>query len=252
MPEVSDAQLLSQLNGLADAAGDKSTQIDPVPPAAPTLDQQLETAPVPRTVKAAPRAQDLDKVHGKAAGGNGYKVWVKGEYYAKSAETKGNVIKKYRLPFILPNLVNAKGEAALGVIVGKLLKSALHKLDPLAVTFRTHEIDGVETLGGAPEPTSIAYMNFDALKDYVRKHIPDFPVDPDEYISVEHLREDVIDFKTNATSEVVMDPGTLSEKKVQGGFGVKKTPTDRILERHAARKDDAELAKLNEGLEVAS
>ena len=251
MAEVSDAELLTQLNGLADKA--EPTQIDPVPPAAPTLDQQLETRPAApaKPARAFDKAAALDKTHAKSAGGNGYKVVVEGEYYAKSTETKGNVIKRYKLPFNLPSLINAKGDAPLGIIVGKLLKPALHKLDPLAITFRTHSIVSVEPLGGAPEPTSIAYMNFDALKDYVRKNLADFPVDVDEYAKVEHLREDVIDFKTNAVTDVTLDPGTISERKMKGGFGVKKTPSERILERHAARKEEAELLAMNEGLEVA-
>lgn len=247
MPAQIEDPLLAELNG-ALARSQEPTPVDPLPIAPPSLDQQLETKPQVSS-KPVDRAKLLDKTHAKSAGGNGYKVFVKGEYYAKSTETKGNVIKRYRLPFNLPSLVNAKGEAALGIIVGKLLKAALIKLDPLAVTFRTHEIDGVEPLNGAPEPTSIQYMSFEVLKDYIKRNMLDFPVDVDEYFDVAHLREDVIDFKTNATSAVTLDPGTLSEKKVQGGFGVKKTPSERILERHAARKEEHELLAMNEGLE---
>lgn len=241
----SDAALLAELNG-ALGKTQEPTLLDPAPEQPPTLDQQLETRPPATSAAAKPQAKNLDKTFSKSAGGNGYRVTVAGDYYAKSTETKGNIIKKYKLPFNLPSLVNAKGEAPLGVIVGKLLKPALSKLDPLAVTFRTHEIINVEPLGGAPEPTSIQYMNFDVLKDYVKRDLPDFPVDVEEYFKVEHLREDVIDFKTNTVSDVIDQAGTNLGK---GGYGVKKTPSERILERHVARKEERALFAMNEGLE---
>ncbi len=249
-----DAALLEELNGALAKTG------EPVPVAGdhaqqqpPALDKILETkgaATATLERPAAPRAANLDKTLSKKAGAHGYRVVVEGEYYARSSETKGNVTKRYSLPFNLPALVSAKGESALGIIVGQsrpnggLLKSALQKLDPLAITFRTHSIASVTPLQGAPEPTSLQYMSFDALKAYVRETIPDFPVDVDEYFDVAHLREDIIDLKTNATSDVVDQQGN----KTPGGFGVKKTPSDRILERHIARKEEKELADMNEGL----
>ncbi len=174
---------------------------------------------------------------------------------ARSVDAKGNVTKHYSIPFNLPALINAKGEAALGIIVGQsrpgggMLKAALQKMDPLAITYRTHAIVSVTPLQGAPEPTSLQYMSFDSLKQYVRDTFgSDFPVDVDEYLDVNHLREDIIDFKTNATSDVLVDPGTQAERKVKGGFGVKKTASDRILERHAMRCEEKELLDMNEGL----
>ena len=108
---------------------------------------------------------------------------------------------------------------------------------------------GIEA-SGAPEPTSLQYMSFEALKAYVREDaaMAGFPVVVDSYWDANHLRVDVIDFKTNQTSDVVFEPGTLSESKIKGGFGLKKTPTDRILARHAERKELAELASMNEGV----
>ena len=247
----SDDALLAELNGLVDNAQPAAVPGDPPQIQPPSLADVLDTKPAPaaRTAPKTPqRALLADKVHAKAAGGHGYRVIVVGKYYAKSQDAKGNVIKDYRLPFNLPSLTNSKGEAALGIIVGKLLDSALKKMDPAAVCYRTHEIESVVPLQGAPEPTSISYMSFDALKQYVRANLPEFPIDPDEYDSVEHLREDVIDFKTNMVGDVLVDPGTASERTVKGGFGVKKTPSDRILERYAARKEEAELAAMNEGV----
>jgi hypothetical protein len=241
--------LLEELNGALAKTGEPSLVAgDHAQEQPPALDKQLET-----TRPAAPaikHAVNLDKTLSKKAGAHGYRVIVVGEYYARSSETKGNVTKRYSLPFNLPSLVSAKGESALGIIVGQsrpnggLLKSALQKMDPLAITFRTHSIESVTPLQGAPEPTSLAYMSFEPLKVYVRENIPDFPVDVDEYFDVAHLREDVIDFKTNTVTDVVDQAGN----RVKGGFGVKKTPSDRILERHTARKEEKELADMNDGL----
>lgn len=252
----SDEALLAELNGALSKTGEPTpVEGDRVGAQPPTLDEQLETRTL--TPKASlTRAANLDKTLAKKAGGFGYRVVVEGTYYAKSVDVKGNVIKTYSLPFNLPALVNAKGEAALGIIIGAsrpnggMLRAALRKMDPLAVTFRTHAIASVTPLQGAPEPTSLAYMSFDALKEYVRENIADFPVNVDEYFNVEHLREDIIDFKTNATSDVVANAGTASEQRVKGGFGVKKTPSERILERHQARAEEKELADMNEGLEA--
>lgn len=236
--------VIAELNGALTKTGEPVEIEKQEQPA--SLSEQLEVRPAAKT--ATPKAAGLDKTFAKKAGGNGYRVIVEGEYYAKSTETKGNVVKPYSLPFNLPALVNGKGDAALGIIVGKLLKPALLKLDPLAVTYRTHAIVSATPLNGAPEPTSLMYASFDALKKYVRENLLDFPVNVDEYVDVNHLREDVIDFKTNAVSDVVLDAGLQSERKVKGGFGVKKTPAERILERHVERKELAELAGMNEGL----
>lgn len=256
VPQGNDA-LLEELNGALARSGDPTPVAgDHAQEQPPTLEKMLETKSTPSTQhpRPLPRSEQLDKTLSKAAGAHGYRVVVGGEYYAKSQETKGNVIKRYEIPFNLPSLKGAKGESALGLIVGQsrpnggLLKSALQKMDPLAITFRTHSIISVTPLQGAPEPTSLQYMSFDALKAYVRSSIVDFPLDVDEYVDVAHLREDVVDFVTNATSDVVVDRGTQAERTVKGGFGVKKTPSERILERHAERKEEAELAAMNPGL----
>jgi len=247
---ITDADpLIAELNGALARSGEPSPVAgdrfgaQPLP-----LDKQLETAHT-----AAPqlaRATQIDKLHSKKAGGFGYRVVVEGTYFAKSAETKGNVMKHYSLPFNLPALTNQKGEAALGIIIGAsrpgggMLKAALIKMDPMAITYKTHSITSVTALQGAPEPTSLQYMSFDALKSYVRATFPDFPIDVDEYTSVDYLREDVIDLVTNAVSDVVDQSGNHTK----GGFGLKKTPGERIVERHLARKEENELAAMNPGV----
>ena len=244
---VSDP-LLDELNG-ALAKTQEPVQIDKPGDQAPTLAQQLEVGPA--KVAATPRSALADKTHAKAAGGFGYRVWVKGEYYAASKETNGHVVKPYRLAFNLPALTNAKGESALGIIVSqsKLENSrlllALKRMDPLAKAFRTHVVDTVETLNGAPEPVNIQYMTFDALKAYVVERLPKFPLPVDEYWDANHLREDVIDFKTNETGDVT---DVVTGATVKGGFGVKKTAAERIIARHAERRDDKEFSDMNDGL----
>lgn len=237
--------LLEELNGALARTGEP-TPVD-APQEQPTpLAEQLET-----TKKPTPRATLIDKTHAKAAGGHGYRVVVEGEYYSRSTETKGHVIKKYSLPFNLPALTNARGESALGMIVGAsrpgggMLKAALKKLDPLSETYRTHTIVSAEPLAGAPLPTSLQYMNFDALKAYVRADLSDFPINPDEYWDVNHLREDVIDFKTNQTG-TVHDP--VAGITTKGGFGLKKSAAERVQERHALRQEEKELSDMNAGL----
>ena len=246
-----DASLIAELNGALAKSG------EPVPVAGdrfgaqpPALADQLDVHRHASTAPTLARAAQVDKLHSKHAGGFGYRVVVEGVYYAKSADTKGNVLRNYSIPFNLPALTNQKGEAALGIIIGAsrpgggMLKAALVKMDPMAITYKTHSITSVTALQGAPEPTSIQYMSFDALKAYVRATFPDFPVDVDEYTNVDHLREDVIDLVTNAVSDIV----DQSNNHMKGGLGLKKTPSERIVERHVARKEENELAAMNPGV----
>ena len=242
--------LIAELNGALARSGDPTPVAGDKFGAQPlSLAVQLETRHATTPPQLA-RATQIDKLHSKKAGGFGYRVVVEGIYFAKSAEAKGNVLKPYSLPFNLPALTNQKGEAALGIIIGAsrpgggMLKAALVKMDPMAITYKTHSITSVTALQGAPEPTSIQYMSFEALKAYVRATFPDYPVDVDEYTSVDHLREDVIDLVTNAVSDVVDQSGN----KTKGGFGLKKTPSERIVDRHVARREENELAAMNPGV----
>ena len=261
METATNDPLLDELNGALsvptsaeDAAGIIAATAAVQPPA---LMDTMDTGPKPSTTApaAGARARAADKSYAKAAGGFGYRVTVEGEYYAKSSETKGNVIKKYKLGFNLPSLTNAKGESALGIIVGQsrphggMLKLALMKMDPLAITARTHRVQEVVPLSGAPEPTNLMYANFETLKKYVEANLPEFPIPVDRYWDANHLRDDILDFKTNMTSEVVFAAGTQGESHVKGGFGLKKSPAERITERHEAREEEKELLGMNQGLE---
>lgn len=184
--------------------------------------------------KPQPQSARLDKTHSLKAGGFGYRVTVEGEYYAAMPKG-GKEIKRYSLPFNLPALTNEKGEAALGIIVGAsrpgggMLKAALLKLDPMSKGYHTHEIVKVEPLQGAPEPLDLQYMSFAALSNYAREH--NLPLDPNVYWDARDLREDIIDLKTNEA------PG--------GAHGAKKSPLERVRERHAMRVEEKQLREMN-------
>ena len=269
MAEHTDA-LLDELNGALAKAGDPMpVPGDPPEIPAPTLAEQLEVganAPKQRpaplspngSLHKTPEAARVDKTHSKAAGGFGYAITVEGEYYSASKETKGHIIKKYSLKFNLPSLTNGKGEAALGIIVGAskpgggMLALALKKMDPLAKTYRTHVITKVEPLNGAPEPTSLQYMSFESLAGYVRDS--GIPIDPEEYWDVEHLREDVIYYKTNYADNKDARTGEHLSDAIQDGkgLGVKKSALEQIHERHAERKEQRDLLAMNPGLGVGA
>lgn len=247
-----DQQLLRELNGIADAAEpralDEQTQ-------APDLTSLLEMKPAALKVEpAAPLAAKADKSNSVAAGGRGYKVVISGEYYAKSVETKGNVVKHYELPFNLPSLTNAKGESPLAILLRastpehSLLMRALKKLDPLYLAVRTHFVKSVTALNGAPQPASLQYASMRALADYAREH--ELGIDPDQYWDVEHLREDVIFLVTNQVDNKDARTGEkLSDAIKDGkGLGVKKSPLEMVKERHQERMDAKALLDFNPGL----
>ena len=245
-----NAQLVAELAGLWTEAPKPQSKETPIEAPALSLEEQLDaTKPA---VKPAPIAQQMDKTHAIKAGGKGYVVTVEGEYYAKSVETKGHVIKPYTLRFNLPSLTNERKESALGIIVGAsrpgggMLRRALTKMDPLATTYRTHTITKVEALAGEAEPLSLQYMSLEALQKFVAEdqRVEGFPLNPSNYWDVDHLREDIIDFITNKTGDVVAADGTTTK----GGFGQKKTPAERIRERHAMRVEEHELMLMNPGL----
>ena len=266
MTTATNDPLLDELNGALTAA----PAVDPAAAAVvdnkvlgqeqpPSLESLLDPVETAKHVipPAGQIAKNADRTHAKSVGGHGYRVVIKGEYYAKSRETKGNVVKTYSIPFNLPELKNAKGETALGIIVGMsrphggMLRLALKKMDPLAVTARTYFVDSVTPLQGAPEPTSLTYMSFENLKKYVAEKEPTFPItDLDRYWDAEHLRQDLFDHITNKTGDVTFNAGLQSEKKVPAGFGLKKTAAERIVERHEAREEEHELLSMNEGLEA--
>jgi hypothetical protein len=190
------------------------------PEANPDLFGPSKIDPLDVTDKAPESAVAASaKVHSIAAGGKGYKVRVRGQYYVPASNgARGKITKEYALDFILPSV-----EKALVTIVTKLLRPALRKLDPASMGFRTHELVDVTPLGGAPAPRHLALMDRKALEAHVAAN--DVPVKPEEYEDVTNLRDAVIDFTQNPK-----------------GFEAREAA------RQADRKEFAELKKLNEGI----
>ena len=194
--------LLAELQGLPTERGGSVNPISHLPGATATVSVGPEAKPDaylpspidPLDVKdkePESAVKSADAVHSIAAGGKGYRVNVQGDYYVPAPHgAKGKITKRYDLNFVLPSV-----DKALVVIVTKLLRPALRKMDPNSMGFRTHELISVEPLGGAPAPKHLALMNRDALEAHIQAH--DLPIKPSEYAEVTHLRDAVIDLTQN-------------------------------------------------------
>lgn len=207
--------LLAQLNG----EDPMPPRVDPAPDAAPSREVELTVA-APAVPSAVEKA---DKVFSTRAGGKGYAVVVKGEYFADNPSGRGKILKPYELEFYLPHL-----EAALSVIKNKLLEPKLRKTCSDFVAVRTHKIVGSRPLSPeTPETNNIQYMDRAQLEVHIK--FIRAPIDPSAYADAADLRETLIDF-------------------IQTPDGFEK----REAERRATRAGDAELAKLNPGIEIKS
>jgi hypothetical protein len=238
MNDSIDKDLLDQLNG---RAADLPPFVGGEAPApAPVRDAELKM-PEP----AAPMGlQALDAAHSTVVGGAGYRVKVRGDYYAEGPNGKGKVKKAYEAEFNVPRL-----EGCLSLIKNRLLKPTLRKLHPDFVTDRTLEIVSYQPIGGAPKSDSLAYMNRPDLENVARlKRVPvDLASFPKNDAGTAALRESLIDYVQNP------DPIRLDEKgRNTVRPGDPGTFVARENERRAKRIEDAELAVLNPGLEVAS
>lgn len=187
MPSQPDS-ILDELNG-----GAMPPMVDPAPEPAPTRDAEL-------TVKA-PAAQSpiaaADAVHATKYGGTGYRVRVKGEYYATAPDVPGKKVKKpYELAFNLPAL-----EGALSKIKNKLLLAGLKRLDPAATGDRTCRIVDATPLSPAtPRSNNVATMDRQQLEALVRTSNPPIPIaDPSVlcYPDVTDLRDSITDYIQN-------------------------------------------------------
>lgn len=202
--------------------------------------------------QATPRAQASDKIHSIPAGGSGYIVVVAGDYYAATKE--GNELIEYEIPFNLPSLVNTKGEAALSIILrasdtaNSLLYRALKKKDSRFKGVHTHYVKSTTPLNGAPEPTSLQYMNLENLSIFAKQR--DLGIDPSTYWDVEHLRADMIYLITNqADNEDARTHEKLSNKISDGkGLGVRVAPLEVVRKRHQERIEAKALLDMNVGL----
>lgn len=207
--------LLAELQGAADVK-----QIDPLAAADAPRDQQLDvkaSAPKPPS-----RAATMDAKFSTAAGGTGYRVKVRGEYFAKVAGAdKEKVQKPYEIEFNVTKL-----EGCLSVIKNRLLDVGLRKHPVYGrdyVTFKTHQIVGAVPLGSTPPSTNLQFMDRAQLEGHILER--GIPLESKEYPDVVQLRDAVIDW-------------TLSPK----GF------EEREAKRQADRREQRELEALNPGL----
>lgn len=205
--------LLAELNG----SGVKLENPDGPIPEAPKGDP-LEVVDAPLSTPA----KVVDAKYSTAAGGKGFRVTVRGQFIGRAKDSDTKVRKSYQHDFNLPSL-----DAALSVIVGKLLDPALRKkYGDEYIRFHTHEI--VEAVPLSPlthESNNLQYMSREKLNAYVEEH--NIPVDIEAYPDIVHLRAAVVDY-------------TLNPK----GF------EEREEERQKARREAAELAAMNPGLDV--
>jgi hypothetical protein len=248
MPDpIDEDEILAVLNGTAAPAAktakadpDALPYIDAEPGRAPSRDAQLTV--LPPTPK--PAAQAADEKHAVAAGGAGYRVDVRGDYYAPNPDGKGKIKKPYDLSFNVP-----RAEGAPSVIKNKLLLPALRRKHPEATRHRTFRV--VRIVPRDPSKTAksnnLAYMDRDQLEQYVV--FARVPVDVASYPKTDEgtldLRESIIDFVQNP------DPVRLDEKgKNTVNPGDPGTFLARERERQAERQGDRELADLNPDLEL--
>ena len=209
---TTEEELMKELNG---QEGATIKTLDAAP-------QEKTPDPLEAPVLAAPTAvKKLDAAHSTAAGGRGYRILVRGEYFAHAKDGRGKVRKNYEIPFNLPSL-----ESALGIIVGRLLTPALQRQDPDFHAYRTHEIVDVAPLSpDTPKSRNLQYMDRGQLEQYIVDSL--VPLDPKDYPDVTHLRESVIDF-------------TLNPKD----FKIREE------KRQALRRENADLAAMNPGLQI--
>ena len=239
-PVDNDADVLALLNGGAPEG---------MPPYAPG--SIPGAPPIPRdtelTVRTAPAAlsplKAADAQHSLAVGGVGYRVDVRGEYFANNPDGKGKIKRPYELSFNV-----AKAEGAPSVIKNKLLLAALKKKHPDAVRHRTfYVIKMAPRSASTPKSNNLAYMDRGQLEQYVS--FAGVPVAIGSYAKTDegttHLREAVIDFVQNP------DPVRLDDKGrntvIAGDPG---TFLAREKERQEKREGDAELRALNPDLDL--
>lgn len=207
--------ILAELRG----TGAGVTLIDPLDNSELHRDP-LETAIVVKTAAIT----KSDAVHSTKAGGKGYAVTVKGEYYAPSVDQPGKKVKKpYQVVVNVPSL-----DSALSVIRRSLLTPAIMKLDPACAGPRTYEIVSAKPLSAeTPESTNIQFMPRAALEAHIA--LIKAPIVPSGYPDVTVLRAAVTDFTLNPV-----------------GF------EKREAEKQASRAEAQALADLNPGLDVVA
>ena len=198
-----EAALLAELNGEKPIAPNllsaTITQPDAeipdaeIPDAEPARQHDpLDVTPAPAP---APSLAGADKIHSKAAGGDGYAVTIYGTYTVRAPEGKGKVQKQYRLVFRMPYLIHPKtGASALGMIVGKLLNPRLKKEDPGALHYRTHFVESAQPLTpSTPAVNHLQFMDRARIERYIKAN--EVPVVAAAYPEITDLRDVVMEHK---------------------------------------------------------
>lgn len=220
MSEATVDPLLAELQGTQAAihTEGQNPEMHPAAMAAAAAAEDPLAIPVARP---APLAQKLDKTHATSAGGKGYAVKIKGDFFAAAKDAPGKkILKPYE---VVVNVTQLDG--ALSTIKNKILDVLLRKKygEDGYLGFRTHEVVEARPLGGAPESNHLAYMTRERLVVHVEENR--IPVEPREYANVEDLRAAVVDFTLNPV-----------------GF------EEREKLRQADRKETAQLLALNPDL----
>lgn len=212
MSEASIDDLMKELNG---GAGTENKPLANKPVTIQNIDVTPEPAK-PDPLDVSPKTQpsavaSLDAKHSTAAGGKGYALTVKGEYYAPAKEVPG---KKTLKPYsVVINVTHLEG--ALSTIKNKALDTILRKRFSAEgyLGFRTHEIVEARPLGGAPESMNLQYMDINALTRYIDSQR--IPVDLSTNRPLESIRISVMDFAQNVdpSSEVSLSKFTVREEE---------------------------------------
>lgn len=181
MPKSNDP-LLAELAGTG-------AELETLETPTPDVADPMAVVPVPA---ADSHVAAADAKHSTAAGGMGYSIRIRGQYYARMGE-KQKEIRSFERDVRLPSL-----DKALSVIRRKLLPTLLAKADPQFAALRVCEIVDVKPLSPTtPESQSLQFMGRDRLVAYIREYgVPLDPTLPD-YKDTATLREAVMDHKVN-------------------------------------------------------
>lgn len=149
-----------------------------------------------------------------------YKATVEGQYFANTGGVRGGSIKKYSAEFILPS-----NEAALSVVVSKLLSPKLSMQYPDYTRYRTHRLVKLEMIGDYKPNRAVLELPVEAMS---MAQLLDFCL----------LRGIMIDPYKRKNVEIAREQISLAwEEK-------KRLMRDNSAEAEAKKKDDA-LLELN-------
>ena len=146
---------------------------------------------------------------GAAAPKKGFKVTVRGEYYALAADMRRKTPMPYEIDVILPSM-----DSALSIIKNKLLAKALRYRYKDFQDFRTHEIINVVDLSGQTTEGLIpSYMNKQQLVRYVKAE--KLPVDVEAYIQLEDFRKAIHLAETNPKEFIIFQDNAKKNAKIE-------------------------------------